>query len=48
MSTLLDIRDEARSQKDFKTSDKIRDDLIAAGIEIKDYRDKPSDWVLKN
>jgi len=33
---LLARRTEARAQKDFATSDRIRDDLIAAGVEIKD------------
>lgn len=45
MDLVLEFRREARSKKDFATSDKIRDSLAQAGIEIKDYRDKPSEWV---
>jgi cysteinyl-tRNA synthetase len=44
MDLILDMRKQARANKDFHTSDKIRDSLIKAGIEIKDYRDKESDW----
>jgi cysteinyl-tRNA synthetase len=44
MNLVLDIRAKARLGKDFQTSDLIRDGLNKAGIMIKDYRDKPSDW----
>jgi len=43
MSLLLDIRQEARSNRDFETSDKIRDTLKAAGITILDGNEK-STW----
>jgi len=33
---LIDIRSDARENKDFTTSDKIRDDLKAMGITLKD------------
>jgi cysteinyl-tRNA synthetase len=46
MDLILDIRKDARTNKDFGTSDKIRDSLIKAGIEIKDYRDQESEWGL--
>ncbi len=46
MDLLLDLRAEARVNKDFSTSDKIRDGLSAAGLTIKDHRDKPSEWSL--
>ena len=36
MDLVLDLRQEARSKKDWSTSDKIRDGLAAAGIEVKD------------
>ena len=36
MDLVLDLRQEARSKKDWATSDKIRDGLAAAGIEVKD------------
>ncbi|MBO0343543.1 cysteine--tRNA ligase [Flagellimonas profundi] len=39
MELLIDIRNEARANKDFATSDKIRDQLIELGIQIKDGKD---------
>jgi len=36
---LIDIRNEARAKKDFATSDKIRDQLVELGIQIKDGKD---------
>ena len=48
VSQLLEIREQARANKDFATSDKIRDQLQAAGISIKDYRDKASEWSFSD
>jgi len=42
MKVLLELRGAARSEKDFATSDLIRDGLKAAGIEIKDTREGAS------
>jgi len=39
MELLIDIRNEARAKKDFATSDKIRDQLVDLGIQIKDGKD---------
>lgn len=39
MNLLIDIRKQARAQKDFATSDKIRDDLQKAGIQLKDGKE---------
>ncbi|MEA5061906.1 MAG: cysteine--tRNA ligase, partial [Petrimonas sp.] len=39
MNLILDIRKSARENKDWATSDKIRDELKAAGVEIKDTKD---------
>ena len=39
VQTLLDLRDAARTAKDFQTSDTIRDALSAAGIVVEDSRD---------
>ncbi len=39
---LIDIRKEARDNKDFATSDKIRDQLLALGIQLKDGKDGTS------
>ncbi|WP_420400564.1 cysteine--tRNA ligase [Flagellimonas sp.] len=36
---LIGLRNEARANKDFATSDKIRDELIALGIQLKDGKD---------
>ena len=42
---LLAVRDRARSAKDFATSDLVRDDLAAAGIELRDAPEGTS-WHL--
>jgi cysteinyl-tRNA synthetase len=47
MDILLDLRMEARKNKDFALSDKIRDQLLEAGIEIKDTREGVS-WSKKS
>jgi len=47
MNILLDLRAEARKNKDFALSDKIRDQLLDAGIEIKDTKEGAS-WSIKN
>jgi len=44
MDLLIDIRKEARSKKDFFTSDKIRNQLVALGIEMKDEKDGNISW----
>ena len=36
---LIDVRKEARDNKDFATSDRIRDELIALGIQLKDGKE---------
>jgi cysteinyl-tRNA synthetase len=36
MSLIIDLRADARAKKDWATSDKIRDELQAAGIQLKD------------
>ena len=46
INLLLNMRDEARKNKDFDTSDKIRNSLTEAGISIKDHRDRESEWTL--
>ncbi len=42
MQLVLDIRSNAKSNKDWATADKIRDDLNAAGIEIMDSKEGSS------
>lgn len=39
VNLLIDLRNQARANKDFETSDKIRDELIALGIQLKDGKD---------
>ena len=39
VNLLIQLRNEARANKDFATSDKIRDELIAMGIQLKDGKD---------
>jgi cysteinyl-tRNA synthetase len=46
MELLLDIRREAKSKKDFATSDKIRNQLQAMGISIKDEKDGGTSWSV--
>jgi cysteinyl-tRNA synthetase len=42
MELLIQIRNDARANKDFATSDKIRDELTALGIQLKDGKDGTS------
>ena len=42
----LDERKAARAAKDFAISDRIRDDLIAAGVEVMDGDPLGWDWKL--
>jgi len=46
MELLLDIRKQAKANKDFATSDKIRNQLTAMGISIKDEKDGNTSWGL--
>ena len=46
MQLLDDIRKEAKSRKDFSTSDKIRKQLASLGIEMKDEKDGSISWNL--
>ena len=42
MDLVLDLRQQARTNKDWDTSDKIRDGLAAAGIVVKDSKEGSS------
>ena len=44
MALVLDLRAQARLNKDFATSDKIRDGLKEAGILLKDSKEGTA-WV---
>jgi cysteinyl-tRNA synthetase len=43
---LIDLRKEARANKDWKTSDRIRNQLAEAGIQLKDEKDGDMSWTL--
>ena len=47
MNLLIDIRKDAKSKKDFVTSDKIRKQLAALGINMKDEKDGSISWGSK-
>jgi cysteinyl-tRNA synthetase len=46
MQLLINIRKEARSRKDFMTSDKIRNQLQEMGIQLKDEKDGGMSWAM--
>ena len=46
MQLVADIRKEAKSKKDFQTSDKIRKQLSILGIEMKDEKDGSISWSV--
>ena len=39
LAVLIELRNQARANKDFATSDKIRDELLAKGIQLKDGKE---------
>ncbi len=47
MNLVIDIRKDARSNKDWGTADKIRDSLKSAGVQIKDGKEG-AEWELLN
>ena len=47
MNLVIDMRKDARTNKDWGTADKIRDSLKEAGVQIKDGKDG-ADWELLN
>ncbi|UAY51993.1 cysteine--tRNA ligase [Ferruginibacter albus] len=46
ITMLIDIRKEAKTKKDYATSDKIRNQLTAIGIELKDEKDGSVSWTV--
>jgi cysteinyl-tRNA synthetase len=46
MELLIDIRKESKAKKDFATSDKIRNQLTAMGIVVKDEKDGSVSWNI--
>ncbi len=47
MQLLIDIRKEAKTKKDFATSDKIRNQLAALGITLKDEKSGDMSWNIE-
>ena len=47
MEVLITLRKEARTKKDWATSDKIRNQLAEAGVLLKDEKDGGMSWTLK-
>ena len=47
MDLLIDIRKEAKSRKDFATSDKIRNQLSRLGISLKDEKSGDMSWNIE-
>jgi len=47
MQLLVDIRREAKNKKDFVTSDKIRNQLMQLGINLKDEKDGSMSWNIE-
>lgn len=47
MQLLVDIRKEAKLKKDYATSDKIRIQLNALGIDLKDDKSGETSWAIK-
>jgi cysteinyl-tRNA synthetase len=44
VETLLDLRDQARANKDYKQSDQIRDALLNIGIKVMDVKGARAQW----
>lgn len=43
---LIQVRKEARQKKDFATSDKIRNELLGLGVQLKDEKDGNISWTI--
>lgn len=47
MDLLIEIRKEAKTKKDYSTSDKIRNQLLEMGILLKDEKDGGMSWTVE-
>jgi cysteinyl-tRNA synthetase len=47
IDTLIDARNAARKEKNFKEADRIRDELKAMGVELEDHKDGSTTWKVK-
>ena len=45
MKVILELRKDVRARKDFAASDKIRDELLKIGIQVKDGKDGVT-WTM--
>jgi cysteinyl-tRNA synthetase len=45
--SLIEARAVARKARNFKESDRIRDELAKMGVELEDHKDKPTTWKYK-
>jgi cysteinyl-tRNA synthetase len=45
MQVLISLRKEAKLKKDFQTSDAIRNQLLEAGVQLKDEKDGNVTWT---
>jgi cysteinyl-tRNA synthetase len=43
---LIDVRKQAKARKDYVTSDTIRNQLLALGIQLKDEKNGDVSWTL--
>ena len=43
----IELRNKARTTKDYILSDKIRDELLDVGIDLKDNPDGSTNWSVK-
>jgi len=48
LQLLIEIRRDARAKKDFMTSDRIRNQLLSIGIQLKDEKDGRMSWSYAN
>jgi cysteinyl-tRNA synthetase len=46
VESLLYLREQARKQRDFPEADRLRDELTALGVTLKDSRDGATTWTL--
>ncbi len=47
IDALIDARNAARGEKNFKEADRIRDELHAMGIELEDHKDGTTTWKVR-
>jgi cysteinyl-tRNA synthetase len=46
LQLLISIRKDAKSKRDFMTSDKIRNELAALGVQLKDEKDGATSYTV--